>query len=262
MAKLTKSERKAHNQAEEILQKNILTEDEKEFVLKNWHPAASFDVGASGAFFTPFDLAADFRIDAGTGRIIDLCAGIGSLAYWVKNFPWGADAPTELICVEINPTYVEIGKKIVPEATWICANVFDILDMDLGHFDHAIANPPFGKVNRHGYASPRYSGADFAYHVLDIASEIADFGAFILPQGSAPFQLSGVPFYSRRESRAYLKFHEQTGIFLDAGAGIDTSLFRDQWKGTSPAVEIVCADFMEARDARKPAQIDLFEVAA
>lgn len=261
MAKLTKAERKAHNQAEEILQKETLTEDEKEFVLKNWHPAANFDVGASGAFFTPFDLAKDFRIDAGTGRIIDLCAGIGSLAYWVQNFPWGSGKSTELTCIEINPAYVEIGRKIVPEATWICANVFDVLEMDLGHFDNAIANPPFGHVNKHGHSAPRYTGSDFAYHVIDIASEIAEAGAFILPRGSAPFQYSGVQYYRRCESRDYLKFNEQTDIYLDAGVGIDTSIFADQWKGTKPIVEIVTCDFNEAREARKPAQFNLFEAA-
>lgn len=54
MAKLTRAESKLHLQAEEILKKDILSESEKEFVLKNWHPAAAFDVGATGAFFTPF----------------------------------------------------------------------------------------------------------------------------------------------------------------------------------------------------------------
>lgn len=152
---LTKAQRKTHEQAEEILKKDILTEDEKEFVFKNWCPHARFDVGASGAYFTPFDLAADFRIDGGTGRIIDLCAGIGALAYWLAKYPWGADGPTEVVCVEINPAFVEIGKKLVPEATWICGNVFDVLDMGLGHFDHAVANPPFGRTARYGCSAPR-----------------------------------------------------------------------------------------------------------
>lgn len=258
MTKLTKAERRAHNEAQEILKKDTLTMSEKEFVLQNWHPAASFDVGATGAFFTPFDLAADFRIDAGQGRIIDLCAGIGSLAYWVRNFTWGADEPAELVCVEINPVYVEIGKKILPEATWICADVFDVPNMNLGHFDHAIANPPFNSVNRHGRNAPRYCGSDFALHVIDIASDIADYGAFIISQGSAPFRYSGVQCYSRTEPRGYKKFNEQTSIFLDAGVGIDTSVFADQWKDVKPTVEIVCADFIEAREARISPQGDLF----
>ena len=258
MAKLTKSERKAHAEAEALLQNDHLSIEEREIVFKQWHPANSFDVGATGAFFTPFDLAGEFRIDAGTGRIIDLCAGIGMLGHWCLNFPWSSGEPIELVCVEINPAYVEIGKKLLPDATWICANVFDVQELGLGHFDTAIANPPFGNVNRHGYSAPRYCGADFAYHVIDIASDIADYGAFILPQGTAPFRYSGVPFYQRSENRSYSAFHEQTDIFLDAGCGIDTSQFRDQWKGASPSVEIVCADFTEARENRQPEQSDLF----
>lgn len=134
--------------------------------------------------------------------------------------------------------------------------------MNLGHFDHAISNPPFGRLNRNGLRAPRYTGADFAYHVMDIAADIADFGAFILPRGSAPFQFSGAQYYRRRESRDYLKFKEQTGISLEAGVGIDTSIFIDDWKGVKPAVEIACCDFMEAREDRKSPQDDLFAQAA
>ena len=110
--------------------------------------------------------------------------------------------------------------------------------------------------------APRYSGADFAYHVIDIASDLADYGTFILPQSTSPFRYSGVPFYQRSESRSYTTFCDQTGIFLDAGCGIDTSQFRDQWKGASPVVEIVCADFTEARETRQSGQGDLFAEAA
>lgn len=259
MAKLTKAERKLHAKAEAILAKDVLNEAEKEFVLQNWHAGAAFDIGASGAFFTPFGLAGDFRIDAGTGRIIDLCSGIGMLAYWCRNFTWGSEKLAELVCLEINPTFVEIGKKILPEATWICANVFDVPDLDLGHFDTAIGNPPFGRVNRHGRTTPRYTGSEFTYHVMDIASDIADHGAFIVPQGVAGFRYSGVPYYQRAENRQYVAFEEQTGIRLEAGVGIDTSLHRDDWKGTSPAVEIVTAYFYEAREERAPKQSNLFD---
>lgn len=262
MARLSKRQRKQHEQAEAILRQDVLTMDDREFVFKNWLPMASYDVGAAGVFFTPFDLAADFRIDAGTGRIIDLCSGIGMLAYWCRNFTWGSETPAELVCVEINPSFVEIGKKLLPEVTWINADVFDVPELDLGHFDTAIANPPFGNIRRHGKSAPRYTGNEFAYHVVDIASDIADHGAFIISQSAAPFNFSGVRCYERKEGREYKKFEEQTGIILEAGCGIDCSIHRDDWQGTSPAVEIVTTDFTEAREARKPAQAGLFDVAA
>ncbi|MEM6617579.1 MAG: hypothetical protein AAF619_13740, partial [Pseudomonadota bacterium] len=63
------------------------------------------------------------------------------LGYWLQYFPWCGTRETELVCVEINPAFVEIGKKMIPEATWICADVFDVLDIELGHFDCAVSNP-------------------------------------------------------------------------------------------------------------------------
>lgn len=40
MAKLSKAQRKAHAEAEAILTKDRLTDDEKEFVFNNWHEGA------------------------------------------------------------------------------------------------------------------------------------------------------------------------------------------------------------------------------
>lgn len=53
MAKLTKAQRKAHAEAEAILSKDRLTEDEREFVFNNWHEGAECNNAAAGAFFTP-----------------------------------------------------------------------------------------------------------------------------------------------------------------------------------------------------------------
>ncbi|MEU6719794.1 hypothetical protein ABZ897_50780 [Nonomuraea sp. NPDC046802] len=47
------------------------------------------------------------------------------------------------MCVEKNPHYVAVGQRLLPEATWICGDVFDVLSMGLGRFDTALANPPF-----------------------------------------------------------------------------------------------------------------------
>ena len=51
MAKLTKAQSKAHLQAEQLLQKDILTLDEKIFVYENWNEAALHDNTRAGAFF-------------------------------------------------------------------------------------------------------------------------------------------------------------------------------------------------------------------
>lgn len=54
MARLSKNQIKLHNEAEEILKKDVLTYDEKIFVLENWNEAATNNNAAAGAFFTPF----------------------------------------------------------------------------------------------------------------------------------------------------------------------------------------------------------------
>lgn len=205
MAKLTKAQRKAHAEAEAILTKDRLSDDEKQFVFENWHEGAEHINGAMGAFFTPYDLAADFGIDAqcSNGRMIDLCAGIGILSYFPHyRGQWGNDTP-EITCVEANPRYVEVGKKLLPEARWICADVFDWRnwwrdELDGAMFDVAISNPPFGTVKRQG-TGPRYRGREFEFHVIDIASEMADRDAW--KDTSVLCEVVTVDFAEAREQR-------------------------------------------------------------
>lgn len=253
MAKLTRAQAQAHAQAVAILQQERLSEDDKEFVYRNWNEGANHVNGAAGAFFTPFDMAFDFALDASGGRIIDLCAGIGMLSYAIWQRSRFNDSRPQIICVERNADYLDVGKKLLPEAEWIHADVFDVLDMGLGHFDSAISNPPFGNIKR-SKNSPRYSGKDFEFHVIDIASHLADYGTFIVPQMSAGFNYSGRQSYERQTSGKAVKFQEQTGLHFDAGCGVDTAYFIDQWKAVSPMCEIVCVDFTEARPVAAKAQ--------
>jgi predicted RNA methylase len=251
MAKLTKDQTRRHNEAVALLQKDVLTDDERIFVLENWREDANHNTSVAGAFFTPTGLANDFAMDAGGGhRVIDLCAGIGGLSFWF-HLHKRAD---ELVCVEINPAYIEVGRKILPHATWIQADVFDL--PELGLFDLAIANPPFGATPRRGGKSKRYNGSAFEYHVIAIASELAERGAFIVPQGAAPFDYSGSCHYREKRTDAYSKFAEATGIELVHGCGVDTSFYRHEWHGTSPMTEIVHADFEEIRKQRMQGTTD------
>jgi hypothetical protein len=272
MAKLTKAQAKAHAQACDLLTKPVLTEEDKDFVLKNWNEGANHVNGAAGAFFTPYDMAFDFTIDAigqggYGGRIIDLCAGIGMLSYacWHRSHQ-----KARITCVERNPDYLSVGQKILPEAEWILADVLDVIDMDLGRFDVAISNPPFGAIKREKNA-PRYSGKDFEFHVIDIAAHLAREGAFIVPQMSAGFNFSGGGHYRRQKDGKAVKFQELTGLHFEAGCGIDTNFYINDWKGVSPMCEIVCVDFGPENQAVEavvpandnvPAQADLFGAAA
>jgi hypothetical protein len=253
MAKLSKAQAKAHAQAVALLDKDVLSQDDRAFVLQNWQESANYVNTTAGAFFTPIELAGDFSLDVGPGRLIDLCAGIGTLSRAVIDLQRYSDRP-EIVCVEVNPDYVEVGRKIVPEATWICADLFDVLDMGLGRFDVAISNPPFGRIHREGgRKAPRYTGADFEFHVIDIAAHLADYGVFILPQMSAGFSYSGRPFYERQTSGKAFDFQNATGLHFEAAIGIDCSVYRDQWHGVAPAVEVVSVEFEAAEAAAAPA---------
>ncbi|MCR5943975.1 methyltransferase [Ochrobactrum sp. XJ1] len=258
MAKLTKKQRKCHAEAEALLSLDRrLNDEETRFVFDHWHEGADFNNGAAGAFFTPYDLAADFSLEVGAGRIIDLCAGIGALSYFAYH-RHQYNGPTQLTCIERNPRYVEVGRKLLPEAEWILADVFDWQDWfynDLGgeKFDWSIGNPPFGKVRRSGNA-PRYQGADFEYHVIDIAAEISESGAFIVPQQSANFRYSGERMFSELQGGRAAKFCKQTGWIMNPGLGIDCSIHKDDWKDTNIITEVVCFEFDEDRQVQQKIQ--------
>jgi hypothetical protein len=251
VAKLTKPEARQHEKACELLAKDVLTNDDKWFVLQNWQEAATNNNTVAGAFFTPPGLAADFAIDAcGHGRVIDLCAGIGGLSFAVCNrmTAWKSDVDRaeyerRFTLIELNPAYIEVGKKIMPHANWVQASVFE-LPADLGRFECSISNPPFGKI-KHDGAAPRYKGSEFEYKVIDIASQLSGFGCFIIPQGSAPFVFSGRRCYEERSSAKHSKFLKETGIVLSVGCGVDTTYHVDDWHGVAPVCEIVTAEFSE-----------------
>lgn len=247
MAKLTKAEAKAHQQACDLLKKDVLSEDEKFFMIENWQESATHINSAAGAFFTPYGLARDFAIETFAGRMIDLCAGIGILSFAASMMHRWSSERLDITCIEINPDYVAVGRKLLPEARWIEASVFDVLDMDLGRFDIAISNPPFGKIKRpDGKGAQRYTGAEFEFHVIDIAAHLADYGAFILPQMSAGFRYSGSQHYHRDTSGKAFDFQQKTGIYFGPSCGIDTATYLGDWRGVSPLCEVVCCEFAEA----------------
>lgn len=260
MARLSKLKTALHEQACELLKKDKLNDDEKIFVYENWQESAAHINGKAGAFFTPYELARAVSIDISGNRVIDLCAGIGvlSFAYYISSRHF--NDPVEIVCVEINPDYVEVGKKLMPEATWICGNVLDPVFMgSLGKFDCAYGNPPFGPIKGAGKA-PRSKASLFEYKVIDVASDIAEHGTFLIPQMSAPFEYSGVQNYLSRETGQYVRFKEQTHIELEMGCSIDTSFARNDWKGVKPVVEIVICWFDKARKRRSKCidQLSLF----
>lgn len=261
MAKLTKAQAKSHSEACALIDlERPLTGDEKEFVARNWNEAANHVNTLSGAHFTPIDMALDFSLDVWGGRVLDLCAGIGLLGLacvWRR-----CVAEENLVCVELNPDYIAVGKRLLPKATWICADAFALDWAILGRFDTIISNPPFGKVSRTA-KGPRYTGSDFELCLMDMAADHADRLVFIVPQMSSPFKYSGRPHYERLGNEKTDRFFEQTGLFLECSTGIDTSIYKDEWKTTSIVCEVVCCETEDRVLIDEPVvQADLFGSAA
>ncbi len=258
MAKLTKDEVKRHNEALRILDKDKLSYRDKIFVYENWHEGAESINSKFGAFFTPFSFANDFGLEIYRGKerkIIDLCAGIGMLSF-IAYHHCSEDERPNITCVELNKDYIEVGKKLLPEATWICGSVTnkEIIE-SLGHYDQCISNPPFGKI-----AHPEditewlnYRGAEFEFKVMEIASKISDYGTFIVPQQSTPFKYSGAPYYIDYQypnkndygsmPQKVQKFINETGYKFLFNVGIDSSSYVNEWKGVSPICEVVNIDY-------------------
>jgi len=257
VAKLTKQQYKLHNEAVEYLQQETLTFNEKLFVYNNWNESAESINSQAGAFFTPQGLAQDFSLEIiEDSTVVDLCAGIGMLSFFAYHWK-----NAEVTCVELNPKYVEVGKKLLPEANWFNASIFDY--ESLGKYHQSISNPPFGKIKT-GIDSEiksklDYKGSEFEFITIEIASKISDYGSFLVPQGSTPFRYSGRHNLGgfedlRLESKGYnpngmkpprkvQKFLKETQFNPIFNTGIDTSVYEKDWKGVSPLCEVINFDW-------------------
>ena len=251
MARISKRLLKLHEQAETLLENDILTADQRHFVLDNFQESIYSDQSKSATFFTPRTMASEFILNTfgfihtdKTIKVIDLCAGIGSLSRALIDY-FGSSAKFDITCIEINSNNVDVGKKVVPEAKWIQGDVLDLdLILSLGQFDFAISNPPFGKVPTvSGKPSFNYTGGEAEFKVLDIASVIANHVGFIVPQGSAGFKYSGQRQYTIDKTAKFSKFVEQTGIEVGHGIPIDTSAPGiDSFRNTNITVEFIEAE--------------------
>lgn len=247
MAKLTIEQERRHARACQLVNlSRDLTEDERGYVLDHYQPSSTGRSALNRAHFTPEGLAVDMSVHIGGSRIVDLAAGIGRLSFHNRD-PRARNSP-DFVCIEREPEFVRVGRRVMPEARWICADIMDIPRLlgRLGKFDCAISNPPFGPVLRSGDAPYGYRGRRFEYHAIALASLIARRGVFLVPQAAAPFRYSGVKQFQHDTGDAeYRKFVAATGITLRNNCGIDTSSYEKSGSGVVPRVEIVLADFTE-----------------
>lgn len=248
--KLTKQQSKLHLQAMDLIHSDKrLSEDDKYFILENYQESAQNLNALAGAFFTPEGLARDFSIEVSGGHIVDLCAGIGRLSFACEH------KAKSLTCVELNADYIEVGKRILPDANWVQSDALLFESSEL--FDVAISNPPFGNIGTSKFKG-NYSGSSFEYKVIEAASKISKRGVFILPQMSSGFRYSGVQCFEKQPSTDLEKFSKQTGIDLEHGCGIDTSIYSKDWHGVSVICEVVLCDFEELHHEVALGQLDMW----
>lgn len=251
--KLTKAELKIQKEVQSVLHKSEapLTFEEKEFIYTNFHPGTLSDITSDSAYFTPLDLAYDFGLFAGRyGVTVDMCAGIGTLTFAARTRDYYEKDITTSICIERNPKFIEIGKRLLPEAIWIEGDIFDKSIWDnitttYGKIDCIISNPPFGKVTKTGADRNwlKYKGSDLDMAAIEVALMHTTNVSMILPSGSTTFQYSGRPYFKEVVNKKVDKLKKETGYqFYMGNPGIDCSVYED-FKGTKIMVEHV--DFMD-----------------
>lgn len=241
MGKLTKPQLAAHQRACALLALDRpLTLDERHQIYADWHEGADNNQTASSAYFTPLDMASDLRIEMPQGgTLIDLCAGTGRLAFFAggqglwEEYRHNYD---RIVCVERNPAYIEVGRRLFPDAEWICADVLDpAWRRTVGTFDKAIMNPPFGATTKSQHSAPRYNGAQFDLAVMDVAATLSPDCIAIVPRDRAPWDWRG----DYRQSKHADAFKLANGLGLWRFTSLTPDYYRDQWRGVAPSVDIV-----------------------
>lgn len=263
MAKLTKPELAAHSAAMALINSDkALSEDDVIDVIEGYHEGAVHNNAAASAIFSSFELARHAALEVSGPRILDLCAGIGTLsvAAALEMAPYRdfGETQRDFVLLEINPDYAKIAKRLMPNAEVIVGSVYDevlIAELATRGFDSVISNPPFGNMTKRGQTlkAPRYTGGEAHYDIIDISSDLANRGIFILPASCLPFAYSGKPTYTKMANARYQRFFDLTDIELGPNLGIDTTMLKG-FRGTNITVEITVADFEEAR-ARRQAKI-------
>lgn len=251
--KLSKYALKNHVIAMDLVElERDLTFSEREFVLNNFREEAVVNINGSGAFFTSPSLSWAFGLCVTENpanvedreTVVDLCAGIGSLGYHLlQRFNH-----INLVCVEMNQTFVKVGRKLLPQATWICGSISDpmiIEELLRLNISTAISNPPFGTVTSLGsIIGSNYKGANAAFKVAELALKVAKRATFILPVNCCPFTYSGKREYAEVDNYVYSQFNKQTGISMSVSC-LDTVLVCEEgdddynFRNTNFLVEVV-----------------------
>lgn len=232
MAKISKRKLAEHERACDLVHSDRpLSYDERLFVVQNWDPQACHNITKGSAFFTPLEIAGDMMIEACDPNrlpVLDLAAGIGILGFALEN---RIGRKFDLKCVEINPDFVAVGKRVLPYADWVCEDAVEWSKGSSERFCQTISNPPYG--HRKGVGALEYIFAE-------IAMKNSDYGVFLMPAGRlTDWKFSGEDTFTNLKNDRYEKWSKKTGIVLECNCGIDCSIYKNLWNGTVITVDVV-----------------------
>jgi hypothetical protein len=240
--KLTKVQTKLHDEAIALLKHSRdLTESEVAFVLDNYHPGAETNLGKNGVFFTPEGMATDLSVfayptgDRGNLRYIDACAGIGRLIWAIKNADGLERKISEIVAVEQNPRFVEIGRKLFPDVNWIEGSIFNLdLVRQLGWFTIGVSNPPFGRLpDTLGERKWLANQQPAHLAVAEVLSHLCERGAvMIIPDNDHS---------EARNSKDYANFTRTVPGMTITPESVDSSIYK--FASASPSVAVVNLEY-------------------
>jgi predicted RNA methylase len=155
--RFTKGDIQSHEKAQALIsgcdplaeESIILSIEDTLFCFDNWLPGVAMPDSSwrKQAFFTSYPLAQQVAMEFdGDGDVyVDICAGVGILAFALIQHLSDSGKKGTVICIEKEPAFIEIGKKLVPQAIWIegdalSEELWDNLPMQPDFF---ITNPPF-----------------------------------------------------------------------------------------------------------------------
>lgn len=215
-----------------MLKKPTLTDQEKWFVLENWRPRAE-EVTRDKAFFTPMGTAMSVAHDmAYVGTLVDLGAGIGRLSYFVWREMESCGLRGELICIEKNPRFVEVGKKTVPGARWICGDIFDYQSYLELEVDYCFSNPPFGNGKTNGWLMK----GDMIAQTMEVILRISHGGVLVVPLEWAPYKVTGVNHAEKQRTHPQVSRLMEKYTFTYSPSNFTTD---DEFDDTNTQTEIV-----------------------
>lgn len=236
--KLTKPQTKRHDECLSVLSlSRALSRSEVEFVYDNYLPGATNNIGRGGIFFTPGDLAADFANWCwGDGNGLDACAGIGTLSYYnLLQSP-----KLNIVAVEQNVEFVDVGKKLLPQVEWVRGDIFDrALISNLPKFDWGVSNPPFGRIPSAQCDWTTYRGVAHLMIAEILMRLCRRGGEMILPMADVEPTLVSGP----TTTKDYLRFTTaHKGLRINPES-VDCDYARALWHGAAPKVTFGRVEF-------------------